>query len=49
MIDKKYLKILDIKPVSYRKDKSAIIVNEKYVFKDKKKDLNDLFKSLKEI
>lgn len=48
MIDKKYLKILDIKPVSYRKDKSAIIVNEKYVFKDKKKDLNDLFKSLKE-
>ena len=48
MIDKKYLKILDIKPVSYRKDKSTIIVNEKYVFKDKKKDLNNLFKSLKE-
>ena len=46
MIDKKYLDILNIKPFSYEKKGSVIIVNKKYVFKKNKKDLKELFKYL---
>ena len=43
MIDKKYLDYLNIKPFSYEKKGSVIIVNKTYVFKENKKDLKDVF------
>lgn len=50
MINKEDLIDLNIKPIEYKKEKNTIFIkdknNNKYIFKEKKEDLNDKFKYL---